>query len=57
MQNTVVTLFELVQGEDVAGEEFSAMHQDVLVKVLRVLENERKCEVILEDDIQGVKFF
>lgn len=57
MQNTVLTLYELAQGEDVANEEFSGMHQDVLVKVLRALESERKCEVILEDDMQGVKFF
>lgn len=57
MQNNVVTLYELTQGEDVVGEEFSGMHQDVLVRVLKVLESGRKCEVILEDDIQGVKFF
>lgn len=57
MQNTVVTLYELGQGEDAQGEEFYGIQQDVLVKVLRVLERERKCEVILDDDVQGVKFF
>ncbi|KAJ8964971.1 hypothetical protein NQ314_004488 [Rhamnusium bicolor] len=57
MQNTVVTLYELVQGEDSTNEEFNGMQQDVLIKVLRALERERKCEVILDDDIQGVKFF
>lgn len=57
MRNTVVTLHELTQGDDVADEEFSGMHQDVLVKVLKILESSRNCEVILEDDIQGVKFF
>lgn len=57
MRNTVVTLYELAQGENFADAEFSGMHQDVLVKVLRVLEGFRNCELILEDDIQGVKFF
>lgn len=57
MQNNVVTLYELTQGEDVGEEEFNGMSQDVLIKVLKVLENSRKCELILEDDIQGVKFF
>ncbi|VEN61865.1 unnamed protein product [Callosobruchus maculatus] len=57
MQNTVVTLYELSQGDDVQDEEFCGIQQDVLIKVLRILENERKCELILDDDIQGVKFF
>lgn len=57
MQNNVVTLYELTHGEDVLEEEFGSMHQDVLVKVLRILESGRKCEIILVDDIQGVKFF
>lgn len=57
MQNNVVTLYELTQGEDVGEEEFMGMLQDVLIKVLRILESGRKCELILEDEIQGVKFF
>lgn len=57
LQNSVLTLFELSQGEDVQEKEFAGMQNDVLVKVLRVLENERKCELILSDEEQGVKFF
>ncbi|CAH1099540.1 unnamed protein product [Psylliodes chrysocephalus] len=57
MQNTVVTLYELTQGEDSIDTTFYGMNQDVLIKVLRVLEGDRKCELILEDDIQGAKFF
>ncbi|XP_056641410.1 vacuolar protein-sorting-associated protein 25 [Diorhabda sublineata] len=57
MQNTVVTFYELTQGDDVTDLIFFGMNQDVLIKALRVLENERKCELILEDDIQGAKFF
>ncbi|CAH1163318.1 unnamed protein product [Phaedon cochleariae] len=57
IQNSVLTLHELVQGEDTAEEMFFGMNQEVLLKVLRLLEKDRKCEVILEDDVQGVKFF
>ncbi|XP_019866543.1 vacuolar protein-sorting-associated protein 25 [Aethina tumida] len=56
LQNTVMTLFEINQG-DTQDEEFHGLHTDVLIKVLRVLEDERKCELILSDDDQGVKFF
>lgn len=57
LQNSVLTLFELSQGDHVQGREFVGIQNDVLIKVLRVLENERKCELILSDDDQGVKFF
>lgn len=55
--NTVMTLFELTQGEDVQGEPFANLNTDVMIKVLRKLEEQKKCELILSDDIQGVKFF
>ncbi|KAB0792458.1 hypothetical protein PPYR_14417 [Photinus pyralis] len=54
---SVLTLFELTQGEDVQDEEFCGLETDVLVKALRVLEGEGKCEVITSDDLEGVKFF
>ncbi|KAJ8957964.1 hypothetical protein NQ318_001964 [Aromia moschata] len=38
MQNTVVTLYELMHGEDTQEEEFYGMQQDVLIKALKVLE-------------------
>ncbi|XP_066144069.1 vacuolar protein-sorting-associated protein 25 isoform X2 [Euwallacea fornicatus] len=57
MQGSVVTFYELSQGEDVQGEEFYEIHHDVLIKVLQALEKDRKCELILSDEDQGVKFF
>lgn len=57
LQGTVLTLFELSQGDDVEEEEFYGMQQEVLVKALQVLERERKCELIISDEDQGVKFF
>jgi len=55
--NTVLTLFELSQGDDVQEEEFCGLDTDVLIKILRVLEGDGKCELMLYDDHQGVKFF
>ncbi|KAK5639628.1 hypothetical protein RI129_012120 [Pyrocoelia pectoralis] len=55
--NSVLTLFELSQGEDVRDEEFFGLETEVLIKALRVLEKNGKCEVILSEDLQGVKFF
>ncbi|KAL3285491.1 hypothetical protein HHI36_000023 [Cryptolaemus montrouzieri] len=57
LQNSVITFFELSNGTDVEGQEFFGIQTEVLIKVLRVLENDRKCELILADDMQGVKFF
>lgn len=55
--NTVLTLFELAQGDDTQGEEFYGLDNAVLIKALRVLESQGKCELILEDEHEGVKFF
>ncbi|XP_076269113.1 vacuolar protein sorting 25 [Rhynchophorus ferrugineus] len=55
--NSVLTLYELSQGEDVQTEEFYTIPQEVLIKALQVLEKDRKCELILSDEDQGVKFF
>ncbi|CAG9857399.1 unnamed protein product [Phyllotreta striolata] len=57
LQNTVVTLYELTQSEDNKELMFYGMHREVLIKVLRELENQRKCELILDDDVEGAKFF
>ena len=42
-----------------AGEEFSGIDDRALVKALQTLEQQRKAEIIRDDDqdIQGVKFF
>ncbi|XP_055533869.1 vacuolar protein-sorting-associated protein 25 [Wyeomyia smithii] len=57
MTNTVCTIYELVAGENTAGEEFHGLNQDVFKKALQVLEAKGKCEIIAFDDNEGVKFF
>ncbi|XP_030756389.1 vacuolar protein-sorting-associated protein 25 [Sitophilus oryzae] len=57
LQNSVLTLYELSQGEDVQNEEFYGIQHEVLVKALQILEKDRKCELILSDSDEGVKFF
>ncbi|XP_018334297.1 vacuolar protein-sorting-associated protein 25 [Agrilus planipennis] len=54
---SVLTFYELTHGDDVTEEEFKGMDDNILLKVLRVLEEQRKCTVMLYDDQQGVKFF
>lgn len=53
----VLTLYELSQGEDSEGEEFHGLEHGVLVKALKVLEGRGKCELIVGDGEEGVKFF
>lgn len=54
---SVLTLYELTQGEDAEGEEFHRLEHGVLVKALRTLEGQGKCELIIGDGEEGVKFF
>ncbi|XP_060523953.1 vacuolar protein-sorting-associated protein 25 [Cylas formicarius] len=42
MQNTVLTLYEISNGEDIQNEEFCGMPTEVLIKVLQFLEQNRK---------------
>ncbi|KAF4523462.1 hypothetical protein B566_EDAN014998 [Ephemera danica] len=55
--NSVCTLYELVSGDDTVDEEFHGLDTEVLVRALRTLESEKKAELIMFDDSQGVKFF
>lgn len=55
LNNTVCTVFELVSGEDTTQEEFHGMDEAVVLKALKVLQTNGKCEVF--DDGEGVKFF
>lgn len=54
---SVLTLYELSQGEDTVEEEFHGLEHGVLVKILRTLERQGKCELIVGDGEEGVKFF
>lgn len=55
--NTVCTLFELTNGENTTDQEFYGLDNGVLVKALKVLEEKGKCELMMFDEHQGVKFF
>lgn len=57
MVNTVCTLFELTNGDTSVGEEFHGLDQNVLVKALKVLQTQQKCELMEFDNEGGVKFF
>ena len=50
---TVLTLSEIL--EEGENNSWRGVSQDVLVRALRALEGERKCEIFQEMD--GVKFF
>ncbi|XP_022902617.1 vacuolar protein-sorting-associated protein 25 [Onthophagus taurus] len=55
--NSVMTIYELTQGDDIQTEEFCGLDVNVFIKILKVLESQGKCEVMVIDDQQGVKFF
>lgn len=65
--NTVCTLYELIAGDASVEKEFHNMDENLLLLVLRLLENKSKCELIISesgDDKEGdmgcsygVKFF
>lgn len=57
MTNTVCTLFELSSGEDTAGQEFHGIEEWLLVRALKTLEADGKCELMSFGENQGVKFF
>ncbi|KAL3123026.1 hypothetical protein niasHT_001226 [Heterodera trifolii] len=55
--NTVVTLYELTQGEDVVKESFFGLDKDVLLKGLQHLEDQGKAVLIdIDGEKGGVKF-
>lgn len=52
--NSVCTFYELVNTPD---KEFTGLSQEVLIKVLEKLQDDEKAELIISNDISGVKFF
>uniref|UniRef100_A0A1B0C073 Vacuolar protein-sorting-associated protein 25 n=1 Tax=Glossina palpalis gambiensis TaxID=67801 RepID=A0A1B0C073_9MUSC len=55
--NTVCTLYEISSGEFTNDKEFHEIDEDVLIKVLRLLEERGKCELIeLDGSYGGIKF-
>ncbi|XP_071443542.1 vacuolar protein-sorting-associated protein 25 [Hetaerina americana] len=56
MINTVCTLYELVSGDNTVNEEFYGLETGILLKALRTLEQQKKAEIIMFDENEGVKF-
>ncbi|OJD20436.1 hypothetical protein ACJ73_08231, partial [Blastomyces percursus] len=56
-KNTVLTLYELTEGEATIAQEFHGMDPDVLARSLNVLVKRGKAQVFGSEDSQGVKFF
>ncbi|CAG5111574.1 Oidioi.mRNA.OKI2018_I69.chr2.g5868.t1.cds [Oikopleura dioica] len=52
--NQVCTIFELSQGEEISGEIFQNVPEEIIIIALKLLQKERKAELIGTD---GVKFF
>ncbi|KAK2760829.1 hypothetical protein FQN54_002068 [Arachnomyces sp. PD_36] len=56
-KNTVLTLYELIEGEATNGQEFHGMDPIVLQRSLHVLVRQGKAQVFGHEGQQGVKFF
>lgn len=56
-RGTVLTLYELVEGEGTRGRDFYGLHPDLLQKALQTLVKRGKAQIFGHEDSQGVKFF
>ncbi|KAI5866191.1 ESCRT-II complex, vps25 subunit [Durotheca rogersii] len=56
-KGTVLTLYELTDGEATRGTEFHGLDTDLLQKALQVLVKRGKAQIFGQEDQQGVKFF
>ncbi|KAF2667418.1 ESCRT-II complex, vps25 subunit [Microthyrium microscopicum] len=56
-KGSVLTLWELVEGEATASQEFHGMDMDLLQKSLQVLVKRGKAQIFGQEDSLGVKFF
>ncbi|KAI1095675.1 ESCRT-II complex, vps25 subunit [Rostrohypoxylon terebratum] len=56
-KNSVLTLYELTEGEGTRGTEFHGLDPDILQKALQVLVKRGKAQIFGQEDQQGVKFF
>ena len=56
-QGSVLTVYELVAGEDTSGEEFYGLDEQLMVKILTYMEQQQqKCKLFAVAGKQGVKF-
>ncbi|KAK5091726.1 hypothetical protein LTR05_001911 [Lithohypha guttulata] len=56
-KGSVLTLYEIVEGDASENQEFHGMDMEVLRKGLAVLAKQNRAQVFGTDDQQGVKFF
>ncbi|KAK0641199.1 vacuolar protein-sorting-associated protein 25 [Cercophora newfieldiana] len=56
-KGSVLTLYELTEGEGTRGTEFHGMDPELLQKALSVLVKRGKAQIFGQEDSQGVKFF
>ncbi|KAI8631315.1 ESCRT-II complex subunit-domain-containing protein [Xylariaceae sp. FL1651] len=56
-KGTVLTLYELTEGEDAKGTEFHGLDPELLQKALQVLVRRGKAQIFGQEDQLGVKFF
>ncbi|KAI9758675.1 MAG: Lanosterol synthase (Oxidosqualene--lanosterol cyclase) [Chaenotheca gracillima] len=56
-KNSVLTLYELTEGEGTRGTEFYALDPEILQKSLAVLVRRGKAQVFGGEGLEGVKFF
>ncbi len=56
-KGTILTLYELVQGESTEQQEFHGLDSRVLLKSMNTLVKKGKAQVFGTEDQQGVKFF
>ncbi|KAN0034880.1 hypothetical protein ACTFIV_001416 [Dictyostelium citrinum] len=55
--NTVLTVWEIQNGDDSKKQEFHQLNTTILMKALKVLEKQSKCQTFSQDENVGVKFF
>ncbi|KAI0887938.1 ESCRT-II complex, vps25 subunit [Annulohypoxylon maeteangense] len=56
-KNTVLTLYELTEGDGTRGTEFYGLDAEILQKALQVLVKRGKAQIFGQEDQQGIKFF
>ncbi|KAK3316145.1 ESCRT-II complex subunit [Apodospora peruviana] len=56
-RGSVLTLYELTQGEATRGTEFHGLDSDLLQKALATVVKRGKAQIFGQEDSQGVKFF
>lgn len=56
LYNTVLTFYELLEGDSTEGKEFHHLDETIFLKALKILEKSGKAAIIEMDGHKGVKF-